>query len=58
MSVRDEVIEALKNLPKDTPLEDIEYHVYVVTTLNRRLKNPGKEFTPEEARERLKRWLD
>lgn len=58
MSVRDDAIEALKNLPKDTSPEDIEYHVYVVTTLSRRLENPGKEFTPEEARERLKRWLD
>ena len=58
MSMKQEVIDSLKNLPDDATLEDIEYHVYVVLTLNRRLAEPGKRFTPEEARERLKRWLD
>lgn len=58
MSVKQEVIESLKNLPEDATIDDVEYHIYVVTTLSRRLATPGSKYTVEEAREQLRQWLD
>jgi len=55
-----EVIRWLTRLPEDATPGDIEYRVHVVLTLTRRLaeSEAGRKVTHEEARERLKHWLE
>jgi len=59
-TLRQEVIRSLARLPEDATAEDIEYRVQVVLTLTRRLaeSEAGRKVTHEEARERLKHWLE
>lgn len=59
-TLRQEVIRSLARLPDDATPEDIEYRVHVVLTLTQRLAeaDAGRKVTHEQARERLKNWLE
>jgi predicted transcriptional regulator len=59
-SPRQEVMRSLSRLPDDATADDIECRVRVVLTLTRRLAEAeaGRKVTNEEARERLKHWLE
>ncbi len=59
-TLRREVIRSLARLPDDATPEDIEYRVHVVLTLTKRLEEAegGRKVTHEQARERLKNWLE
>jgi len=59
-TLKQEVIRSLTRLPEDATPEDIEYRVHVVLTLTKRLaeSEAGRKVTDEEARERLKNWLE
>ena len=59
-TLKDEVFRSLARLPEDATAEDIEYRVHVVLTLTKRLAeaDAGRKVTDEEARERLKHWLE
>ena len=59
-TLKDEVFRSLARLPEDATAEDIEYRVHVVLTLTKRLAeaDAGLKVTHEEARERLKHWLE
>lgn len=49
----------IRELPADTSLEDIQYHLYVLEKLQRgqqAIRN-GRGVTPEEARARLSKWI-
>jgi len=51
--------ELLNNLPDDSTLDDIQYHLYVLEKIRRGqdgIRN-GRHCTHEEAKERLRRWL-
>jgi len=58
MTVKQEVIKSLANLPEDATADDIAYHVYVVLTVERRIAETERKVTDEEARGRMKRWLE
>jgi predicted transcriptional regulator len=59
-TLKDEVFRSLARLPESATAEDIEYRVHVVLTLTKRLAEAeeGRKVTHEEARERLKHWLE
>lgn len=59
-TLRQEVIRSLARLPDEATAEDIEYRVHVVLTLMRRMAeaDAGNKVSHEEARERLKSWLE
>ena len=58
-TARQEVEQMLRNLPEDSTLEDIHYHLYVLEKIKRGQEDiaNGRRFTQKEARERLSRWL-
>lgn len=53
------VQEMLHQLPDDSSLEDIQYHLYVLEKIRRGQAdvNAGRTHTHEEARKRLSKWL-
>ncbi len=55
-----DVEELLKNLPDDSTIEDIQYHLYVLEKIRRGRNDirDGRSFTQEQARERLSKWLE
>jgi predicted transcriptional regulator len=58
-TLKDNVAEMIRELPADTSLEDIQYHLYVLEKLQRgqqAIRN-GRGVTPEEARARLSKWI-
>lgn len=54
-------VKALVNhLPDDASIEDVQYHLYVLEKIRKGrddIKN-GRNYTTEEAKERLSRWLN
>lgn len=58
-TAKQEVRELLTQLPDDSTLEDIQYHLYVLEKIKRGRTDiaAGRSFTQEEARQRLNRWL-
>jgi len=54
-----EAAEVLRNLPDDSTLEDIQYHLYVLEKIRKGRKDiaGGRACTQEEAKQRLSRWL-
>jgi hypothetical protein len=59
MTAKQEVSQLLSQLPDDATLEDIQYHVYVLEKIRRGREDveAGRGHTTEQARERLRRWL-
>ncbi|MHB8913162.1 MAG: hypothetical protein ACYC42_11060 [Lysobacter sp.] len=59
VTAKQEVAQLLTQLPDDATLEDIQYHVYVLEKIQRGRADmaAGRSLTPEQARERLARWL-
>ncbi len=55
-----EVTELLRQLPEDSTLEDIQYHLYVLekTRKGREDIALGRGYTSDEAKQRLDRWLE
>ncbi len=58
-SPKQQVRTILERLPEDCSLEDIQYHLYVLETIQRRLELATQDrFVPHsEAEARLARWL-
>jgi len=58
-SVKNSVIEFIKNLPEELTVEEIAYKLYLDDRINkaRRQMKEGNYVTHEEAKERLKKWL-
>lgn len=59
MTVKQEVLEMVAQLPDDCSLGDIKYHLYVLEKLQEAEESEarGEIYTPDEARQRLSRWL-
>lgn len=55
-----EVATLLEQLPDDSSLEDIQYHLYVLEKVKRGVDRAELEgaIKHEEVRERLGKWLD
>ncbi len=58
-NVKQEVQQLLGQLPDDSTLEDIQYHLYVLEKIKRGRADvaAGRVYSQEEARQRLSRWL-
>lgn len=59
-TAKSEVKSLLENLPDDSSLEDIQYHLYVLEKVKRGEERAESEGTlsDTEARQRLGKWLD
>ena len=57
-SVKEEVIQLLKDLPDDSTFEEIQYHLYVRQKIQRGIKDveEGKTYTQEEMEKRMEKW--
>jgi hypothetical protein len=58
-TAKQDVEHLLHQLPDDSTLEDIQYHLYVLEKIKRGQQaiSDGKRYTSEEARERPGRWI-
>jgi len=58
-SVKDSIIDFIKNLPDDLTVEEIAYKLYLDERISKAQKQmkEGNYLTHEEAKERLKKWL-
>lgn len=56
---KQELLESLGRLPKDATVDDVAYRLYVISKVERGMaaSRAGNKVTQEEARERLKHWL-
>ena len=59
-TAKSEVASMLENLPDDSSLEDIQYHLYVLEKVKRGVERAESEGTLShtEARQRLGKWID
>ena len=59
-SAKEEVRELLDQLPEDSSLEDIQYHIYVRQKIQRGLDclPEGKLISQAEVEKRMSRWLE
>ena len=57
---KQEAVEVIRNLPDDSTLEDIQYHLYVLEKIRKGRSDisKGQSCTQEEAKARLSRWLE
>jgi predicted transcriptional regulator len=57
---KEEVRQLLEQLPDDTTLEDIQYHIYVRQKIDRGLEDvaAGRMLTENEFDARMARWLE
>jgi predicted transcriptional regulator len=58
-NAKDQVQEILENLPEDTSLEDIQYHIYVRQKIELGIDDvdTGRTIAHEEVQRRLEKWL-
>ena len=58
-TAKEVVIDLLNQLPDDSTLEEIQYHLYVRQKIQRGLQDvdQGKVQTQEEGENRMKKWL-
>lgn len=56
---KEEVRKLLDQLPDDSSLEDIQYHIYVREKIERGLSDvrEGRVLSVEEVERRMSRWL-
>ena len=59
MTPKQEAEKLLHNLPDDSTLEDIQYHLYVLEKIRRGRADiaAGHSYSTEEAKKRLSQWL-
>lgn len=59
VSVKEEAIKAIEQLPNDCTMEDIQYRLYVIDKVERSLAaaDQGDELSHNQVKERLKQWL-
>ena len=57
-SAKEEVMQLLKNLPDNSTLEEIQYHLYVRQKIQRGIKDveDGRIYTQEEMEKRMEKW--
>jgi predicted transcriptional regulator len=57
-TAKQDVMELLQQLPDDSSLEEIQYHLYVRQKIQRGLQDTeqGKVLTQEEVEKRMKKW--
>lgn len=58
-SLKQNVEKMIKNLPDDSTVEDIQYHLYVLDKIQKGQEaiRDGKGISHEEAKVRLSKWI-
>lgn len=58
-TLKQKLAALLSKLPDEFPLEDIQYHIYVIEKIHQGLEvvKQGKKFQQEEAEGILGKWL-
>lgn len=58
-TAKEEVQKILEQIPDDSSLEDIQYHIYVREKIEKGLKDieEGRVLSQEEVEQRMSRWL-
>ena len=58
-TAKEQVRDILEELPDDTTLEDIQYHIYVCEKVERgrRAVDENRVLSQEEVEQRLSKWL-
>ena len=58
-TAKEEVMDLLNQLPDDSTLEEIQYHLYVRQKIQKGLQNvdQGKVKTQKKVESRMKKWL-
>jgi hypothetical protein len=58
-SIRDTAIDALRRLPNDASIEDLQYRLYVLEKIRKGEESLAKHggITHEEAKRRMRKWL-
>jgi len=58
-TAKQDVEQLLHNLPDETTLEDIQYHLYVLEKVRRGREDiaEGRSYSQAEAKEHLSQWL-
>ena len=58
-TTKQDVRELLDQLPDDSTIEDIQYHLYMLEKIRRGQEDirDGRYCTHDQAKERLSRWL-
>ena len=56
---KEEVFEILNQIPDDVSFEDIQYHIYVRSKIEKGLKDikDGRVIDQEEIEQRMLKWL-
>lgn len=59
LSAKQAAIELIQNLPDESTLEEIQYHLYVRQKVQRALRDveEGRVYGQEEVEKRMERWL-
>jgi hypothetical protein len=60
LTAKQQIQKVLEHLPEDCTLEDVQYQLYVLEKLRRRvaMADQGTDFVPQtEVEERMKKWL-
>ena len=60
MSVKEEILKFVQELPDDSSLDDIEYYLYVRSKIERSRESirNGEFFTQEEVEQRMNEWKE
>lgn len=58
-SLKKNVEQMIRNLPDDSTVEDIQYHLYVLEKIRKGQEaiRDGKGISHEEAKARLSKWI-
>ena len=59
-SAKEEVIQLLKDLPDNSTIEEIQYHLYIRQKIQRGIKDvdEGRTYTQAEMEKRMEKWLE
>ena len=59
MTVKDQIIKAMEQLPEGATIEDAFERLYLLYKVERGIAqaNTGQQISQQEARERMARWL-
>jgi predicted transcriptional regulator len=59
MTIKQKACEVISRMPEESTLEDIQYHLYVLESIERGERDlaDGKTLTHDEVERRLSQWL-
>lgn len=58
-TIKEQAIDAIKSLPEDCTMEDIQHHLYVCQKIRRGIEaiDAGQVIAQNEAEQRVRAWL-